>query len=565
MASAKRPTVYYDNILSNSKKLPDMKAIIDRFGKTAGYKDVINVCDAVEKLFLEIPVKAIDRIVIFSGGKIHMSLLLLPVVDNAIYVPLDMELTEDKYEYFFNLLKVTYVLTDDTEHIGCKTAEKLGIGIIKYNIQGNFNEFTCNIELLKRCRISADSERPANPEIMMIGMTSGTTSTPKIVPTTYKGQIADYYAKQESFGYGPGDVVLVPNRILNSMAMGDILAIWSIGGTAVVTDGFDHSKLFDTLVTNKVTIVRATPAVLSSFVGYAKKNNLRRFKSDIKYIRAGGAPLLKTLKEDIEDVFGAEAVHAYGMTEAKSIATTYKAPKGYKEGSAGVSIGPEIRILDDEILIKGDTVFIGYENPEIDNSQYFTDGWFHTGDMGYIDEDGYIFITGRIKEMINRGGEKISPYEVEKAILEHPEINDAAVFPYPNEYGSENAGAVIVTKNDGIDLTMLRRFLHEKVSPYKMPTKLYTVNEIPKSENNKVQRKMLYDQLKAFHPNADSAYKKHDKQKLTKTQRTVKKIWKKALFRKNIELDDNFHDIGGDSLNGMLILGEIERKFKIKV
>ena len=136
------------------------------------------------------------------------------------------------------------------------------------------------------------------------------------------------------------------------------------------------------------------------------------------------------------------------MTEAGIIATDYLAPKGQKKGSVGVPFGLELKIEEDEIYVRGNSVFRGYETDNGYDRTNFNDGWFQTGDLGYIDEDGYLFITGRIKEMINRGGEKVSPYEVEDLIMKHPDVIDVVVFPWPGDDGIEEIAAVLATKNN---------------------------------------------------------------------------------------------------------------------
>jgi len=193
-----------------------------------------------------------------------------------------------------------------------------------------------------------------------------------------------------------------------------------------------------------------------SFADYIKKNNINIFPNKINFIRSSGAPLKLKDKKLLESIFKKEIVFTYGITEANKLNTTYKAPKGYKKASVGVSIGPRLKISDGEIIVSGPTVFPGYENSDIKRKEYLIDdSWYKTGDLGYIDDDdGYVFITGRIKEMINKGGEKVFPYEVEKIVLEKFDFDKAYVFPYPNEIGSENVGLAVV--ENGNEITGLK-------------------------------------------------------------------------------------------------------------
>jgi oxalate---CoA ligase len=249
-----------------------------------------------------------------------------------------------------------------------------------------------------------------------------------------------------------------------------------------------------------------TPAVLNSVTSYLEESKESLSGSSLRFIRSSGAPLTKKTREYFEGVFQVPIVQTYGLSEAGNVASTYQLPKGLKEGSVGTPRGVEVKILDGEVLVHGDTVFAGYENPEESNDEYFVDGWFRTGDAGYLDEDGYLFITGRFKEMINRGGEKVSPYEVESAIQRHTAVADAAAFPIPNSYGSEDVGAVVVLKEGAaLDIDELRSFLTPYISSYKMPTKLFIAGEVPVGGNHKVQRRRLYEYIKGAISGADRA------------------------------------------------------------
>ncbi len=566
MTDIKKHTVYYEKFLMHSHNNPEKTAAVDSKGRKATYKDFVNVYDTLLPFFKEHSVMEYDRIVILAQNDIDMGLLLLPVMDAAVLIPINPDMAQEKFEYYYDLLRVSYILTDDPLCAGYKAAENKRLGIIHFDISGERDEILCKVRMVKKADREKEIQPPQTPEFIIVRTTSGTTSTPKIVPNTYLSHDASRRRKIKAYDYNSSSIVLLTKRVYNTLATDEMLIVLYVGGMIIIGDGFNHGEFLDLINNYRVTMVTIPPAILASFADYAEKNNLKLNTTHLKYIRAGGAPISKSLKDRIEVIMNAPVIKSYGMSETKNLVTTYKAPKGDKEGSAGVTTGSEIKILNNEIMVRSDTVFKGYENPEIDNNEYFTEGWFHTGDMGYIDNDGYIFITGRIKEMINRGGEKISPYEVESTIISHKDIKDAAVFPYPNNYGSEDAGAVItLVERKELNLTELRNYLTGKILPYKMPTLLYIVDKIPKSENDKVQRKLLYNQIREMYPNINNDIYYDDGVNLTLTEKSIRRIWKNVLKKSNIKLDDSFTALGGDSLNGAVVLSEIELKFNVRL
>ena len=560
-----KPLVFYSKIRDAMKKDPEKMVIADGHGNNAGYSDLINTYNALKSFFNKNSITDCDRICILSNNTINLCLLALPVITNATMVCLDPELSEDDFEYYFNLLSVSYILTDNLEFAGCRAALNKGIGILNFEINGGFNERACKFEVASVCKLDIE-KLVRTPGLAFVSTTSGTTSVPKIVPKPYKTYDTFLDKKISFFNYSTEDTELVTGKAFKSISLHGMLTAICTGGRAVMLNGFMHSEFSSIIKDYNVTIINTNPAVLSSYSVYAKENQIDFTDSSIRIIRSSGAPLPKNIKDFYEERSSAKVVDNYGMTEVAAISCTYKEPKGYREGSAGISYNLEVKTLNGEILVKGDTVFDGYENSDIDNNDYFIDGWFRTGDMGYVDEDGYIFITGRIKEMINKGGEKISPYEVEKIILTCEGIKETAVFPFIDDYGQEDIGCVIVTeRKDELSLEKLRKYLSTKLKAYKLPAKLFKVDEIPRSSNEKVQRKLLYKQLATLYPEQDRKKNVTEKQILSNTEKRLGRIWKKHLKRGRINPDSAFIDLGGDSLNGAIVLSAIEDNFGIKI
>ncbi|MFO7612649.1 MAG: AMP-binding protein [Clostridia bacterium] len=569
MIDSTRPTEYLQHIARHARSSPGKYAVVNSRGEKIRYRDFISIYEQMEEFLVSSSVTIDDRVALIMRNEILACCMLLPIMDHAVLATIDYSLKEQELMNMFRLLRIDYVITDDTAHECIGAAEKLGLGIIFVTMDDNAQGAVCSPAVVKaRVEYSGPDTKKSGKDTAFVATTSGTTSTPKIVPTTYPELTAANKIRTDTYRYTTDDVIYATARgNLTLIVIRDILSILSSGGTAVVEKFFDHGTFVGLLFRFGITIARLSPAVIASFCDFAEKNGIKVGGSGIKYILVGGASLPADLKKRAEDLLSTPLVHAYGMSEAKDIASTYNVTMGYKEGSAGVSCGLDVKVHDGEILVKGATVFRGYENPEIDNNEYFTDGWFHTGDMGYIDEDGYIFITGRIKEMINKGGEKISPYEVEKKILGHPRIKEAIVFPYPNEYGSEDAGAIIVRNDmEPMKLSELRNFLVGKVKPYKMPTLLFVADEIPRSANEKIQRNLLYGRLLELYPDQIQGNdSRHRGGKLNKTGSQVLKIWKSALKKGGLDINMTFTDLGGDSLNGVAVLSDIERKFKIRI
>jgi acyl-CoA synthetase (AMP-forming)/AMP-acid ligase II len=204
---------------------------------------------------------------------------------------------------------------------------------------------------------------------------------------------------------------------------------------------------------------------------------------------------------ELEHVFGAPVIEAYGMTEAAhQIASNPLPPGQRKPGSVGVSAGPEVAILDEygtelapstrgEVAIRGLNITHGYENNPTANARAFSNGWFRTGDQGFLDEHGYLRLTGRLKELINRGGEKVSPLEVDEVLMDHPAVHQVVTFAMPHhKLGEEVAAAVVVRDGQSLSDRELREFASGRLADFKVPRKIIFLSEIPKGATGKVQR-----------------------------------------------------------------------------
>jgi acyl-CoA synthetase (AMP-forming)/AMP-acid ligase II len=252
----------------------------------------------------------------------------------------------------------------------------------------------------------------------------------------------------------------------------------------------------------------AVPTMHQAVLSRAPRNADSVKAAKLRFIRSSSASLPPQVMVALEETFGAPVIEAYGMTEAAhQMAANPLPPEERKPGAVGREAGPEVRIMDNdgrllasgetgEVVIRGENVFSGYRNNPEANAEAFTDGWFRTGDQGVIDEAGYLRITGRLKEIINRGGEKVSPREVDEVLMDHPAVAQAVTFALPHEKLGEDVAAAIVLREGGVATeAQIREFAGNRLADFKVPRKVVFLDEIPKGATGKLQRIGLADKL----------------------------------------------------------------------
>jgi acyl-CoA synthetase (AMP-forming)/AMP-acid ligase II len=280
-----------------------------------------------------------------------------------------------------------------------------------------------------------------------------------------------------------------------------VLATLESGGSMFCTNGFDALKFFTILDEVKPSWFSAVPTMHQAILSRAERNKKIIETSTLKFIRSSSASLPVVVLENLESVFRCPVIEAYGMTEAAhQMASNPLPPLKRKPGTVGLAAGPEIGILSNsgkllapnqigEIVIKGANVTSGYKNNVKANLDNFIDGWFRTGDQGSIDNDGYLTIKGRLKEIINRGGEKISPKEIDEILLTHPNVAQAVTFSIPHEKLGEDIGAALVLSNaEKTTQIDIKEYLKTRIAGYKIPKTMVFLSEIPKGSTGKVQR-----------------------------------------------------------------------------
>jgi acyl-CoA synthetase (AMP-forming)/AMP-acid ligase II len=344
---------------------------------------------------------------------------------------------------------------------------------------------------------------PGGPnDIALVLHTSGTTSRPKIVPLSHRNVTASAISICRTLHLSRDDVCLniMPLFHIHGL-IGAVLSSIAAGASIACAPNFDALKFFRWFAETNPTWYTAVPTMHQAILGRAARNLEVIAAGRLRVIRSSSSSLPPQVMHELEKVFRAPVIEAYGMTEAAHQMASNPLPPGERfAGSVGIAAGPEIAIMNDagdildakeigEVVIRGRNVITGYENNPDANAKAWTGGWFRTGDQGYLDDAGYLRLTGRLKEMINRGGEKITPLEIEVALLDHPAVAQAVAFAMPHPLLGEEIAAAIVLREEGTaDERELREFVSARLAQFKVPRKIVFLEAIPKGPTGKLQR-----------------------------------------------------------------------------
>jgi len=334
-------------------------------------------------------------------------------------------------------------------------------------------------------------QAPGENEVALVLHTSGTTSRPKRVPLRHRNLLASVANIVRTYELRPDDVSMCVMPLFHVHGlMASTLSTLASGGTVVAPANFTPLGFWPVARAHRPTWYSASPTFHHLILRRAAEGSKPAGSERLRFVRSCSSTLAPAFMAELEGRLGAPVLDAYGMTEAShQMASNPLPPAPRKPGTVGPGTGVEIRILEDgEVAIKGPNVIDGYEgNPEA-NATSFIDGWFRTGDSGRLDADGYLELVGRIKELINRGGEKIAPREIDEVLEAHPKVKEAVAFGVPHPaWGEEVAVAVVLI--EPVAEKELAAWCRERLAEFKVPRRFHVVDEIPRTPTGKVQRR----------------------------------------------------------------------------
>ena len=352
---------------------------------------------------------------------------------------------------------------------------------------------------------------PGPHDVAVILHTSGTTALPKRVPRTHNSLVAVARAVSGATHLTPGDVLLLTAGIQQNMGLEDLLVALLNGGSCVVMPGFDPRAYPVWLQDYRPTWTILSPAELNLLLDHAAgagREYVAGPDARLRAIGAGAQAMTPGTLARAERSLRAPVLPGYGMTETGNITKSGLDARDRRDGSCGRSWGIAIRVIDEygsdvapgatgEVVVRGPTVFSGYlDDPAANAAAFLPGGWFRTGDQGFLDGDGFLYLTGRVSELINRGGEKISPLEVDQALASHPAVASAAAFSVPDVRLGEDVVAAVVLKPGAMATPReLRRWMLDRLSPFKVPRRIWFVASLPQTPTGKVRRGVLADRF----------------------------------------------------------------------
>lgn len=456
-----------------------------------------------------------DRVAIVLPNGPEMAAAFVTIAQCATTAPLNPAYRAEEFDFYLSDLRArAIVVPEGYDGPALIAAADHGLCVLRLTSYPDAAAGTFTLRAEAETGRFPDAGICGPEDTALILHTSGTTSRPKIVPLSQANITASARHIAASLDLTPSD------RCLNIMPLfhihGLIAAVVSslgAGGSVWCAPGFDALRFFGWLDAAAPTWVTAVPTMHQAIVARAARNPDSIARARLRLIRSSSASLPPQVFADLERAFGVPVIESYGMTEAAhQMASNPLPPRARKPGSVGIAAGPAVRIAHEvenrlleggaigEVVISGPNVTAGYEaNPDANAKNFFEAGgnrWFRTGDQGGLDAGGYLALTGRLKEIINRGGEKISPLEVDTVLMDHPAVQQVVTFAMPHpKLGEEVAAAVVLREGHAADEAAIRDFARARLADFKVPRRIVILDEIPKGATGKLQRIGLAEKL----------------------------------------------------------------------
>jgi acyl-CoA synthetase (AMP-forming)/AMP-acid ligase II len=544
----------------HADRIPEAPAILAPGRAALSYGRLYRHIEQTGRALRAMEIGRHDRVAVLLRNGPELAVAVLTVAASAVCAPMNPAYgTEELDRYFADLRPRALITEAGVESPALRVALSRGMRAVELSTA--FDAEAGLFTLTGDQGGEPSREAVDSGDMALLQLTSGTTARPKIVPLTHANICRSANAWIAALGLTETD------RCLNVMPLcyghgliATVLASLAAGGSVVCTPGCDVNRFFGWLTVFRPTWYSAAPTMHQAILAEARRHRKPAANHRLRFVRSGAAPLPPAVFAELERAFEAPVIQFCGITEtaASPIACNPLPPGQRKAGSIGLPVDLEIAIMDEggaflphgptgEIVARGASVMPGYEGDPMATHAAFAGDWFKTGDLGYFDEDGYLFLVGRSKEIINRGGEKVAPREVEEVLLEHPAVTEAVSFAVPHPTLGEDIVAAVVLRPDVAAMPNdIRRFVSGRVADFKVPRQVLIVNEIPKGPTGKLQRLGLAAALGLTNPEAMPPTFVAPR---TPLEKMLSGCWAEILQLEQVGIYDDFFALGGDSLS----------------
>ena len=555
-------------IARTASRFPHQPAIVSTTFAPLTYHDLQRQLDNIRRQLRLAGLACNARIGVLMPNGPEAVLTIAAVACCSIAVPLDPRLSPAEIDQRHDMLRLNALLLPQGSASEARL-ERRGLAIIEAAPAGH-GQLGLDIAVQVSDSPAIDAEPdPGSPAFIL--QTSGTTAQPKLIPFSHSNMLAAAARLQAWFGLTLSDRCLSVSSPYYSHGLKVTVFTPLLTGGSIAVPANSAIALDEWLDVLRPTWYSASPTLHTAVLDKAKSLEDARAAHTLRFVVSGGAPLPKEVQDGLQRILGVPVLEHYGSSEAAQIATNLPPPGPNRPGTCGQPWPDTVAIVGEdghplpagergEVWVRGPTVMSGYlDAPEL-NQAAFKEGWFRTGDIGSLDKDGFLSLHGRLNELINRGGEKIAPAEVESALLRHPAIAEAAAFAIPHPRLGQDAAAAIVP-HAGAQTTPaeLRQFLQRELASFKVPRRILILDQLPKGATGKVQRRRLRESLDGLLGHQGAMPVPDVNKGPLDLEAELLTLWRRLLKSEAVTVDDDFFASGGDSLLAMEMLIEVER------